>query len=94
MISTISDAGEILDPPVAVGEGSGGLAPGQHEGDPERNGSGGVADIVDGVGKQRDAARDDDHAICKPAVTARIANDHLIAQMPRAVVVMLGSITP
>jgi hypothetical protein len=31
---------------------------------------------------------------CRRAVAARIKNDHLIAQMPRAVVAMVGSTTP
>jgi hypothetical protein len=31
---------------------------------------------------------------CNSAVAARITKDHLIAQMPLAVVEMLGSITP
>ena len=33
-------------------------------------------------------------SICKAAVTARITNDHLIAQMPRSVVAIVGSIVP
>ena len=32
--------------------------------------------------------------IWNTAVMARITNDHLIAQMPRVVVAMVGSITP
>jgi hypothetical protein len=31
---------------------------------------------------------------CRAAVAARIKNDHLIAQMPRAVVAMVGSTIP
>ena len=31
---------------------------------------------------------------CKAAVTARMTNDHLTAQMPRVVVAMVGSMTP
>ena len=33
-------------------------------------------------------------ASCKTAVIARITNDHLTAQIPRAVVAMVGSMTP
>ena len=52
------DPGEVLHPPVAVSEGCGRLAPRQQESDPQRDGGRRIADIVDGVGKQRDAARD------------------------------------
>ena len=59
---TIDHAGQVLDPAEPVGERRGGLAPREHEGDPQRDGRGGIADVVDGVGEQRDAAgqHDDD----------------------------------
>ena len=89
------DAGQILDPPVAVGEARARLAAA-----PARKAihSGiavvGVANVVDGIGQQRDAARGEHHDSCSAAVTARMTNDHLMAQMPRSVVAIDGSMTP
>mgnify|MGYP001359701520 CR=1 FL=1 len=45
------DAGEVFDAAEAVGEALTGFAPRQHERDPQRNGSHGVADVVDGIGE-------------------------------------------
>ena len=52
-----NDAGEVFDPAEPIGECPGRLAPRQHEGDPERDCSRCVADIVDRVGEQRHASR-------------------------------------
>jgi len=52
------DAGQILDPAVAVGKPRAGLPAGQRERHPQRQGGGRVAEVVDGVGQQGDAARE------------------------------------
>ena len=89
------DAGQVLHPAEAIGEGLGRLAAGQHEGDPQRDGRRGIADVVDGVGEQRDASpRRTRRRAAAAAVTARMTKDHLIAQMPRSVVAIVGSMTP
>ena len=78
------DAGQVLDPAIAIGKAPRRLAPRQHERDPKRDRGRRVANVVDGVGQQRHAARGDTTtSICKAAVIARMTNDHLMAQMPR-----------
>src|SRR5215211_2174476 len=56
-------AGQIFDAAVTEGEASARALARQQESNPERNGSGGIGEIVNGVGKQRDAAgeRDDEN---------------------------------
>ena len=55
------DARQILGPSQPVGEAVAGFAPGQLEGDLERHRRDGIADVVDGVGQQGDAARGEHH---------------------------------
>src|SRR6266446_2707167 len=52
-------AGQILDPPESIGEARAWLTASKAKGDPERHRGHRIADIVDGVGKERDAAGDD-----------------------------------
>lgn len=54
-------AGKVLDAAEAIGETRRRLAPGEGEGDPERDGGGRIADIVDGVGEQGHAAAQQDN---------------------------------
>jgi hypothetical protein len=58
---------------------------GEHESDPERYGRSRITDVVDGIGEQRHASETNTTTNCRAAVAARIRNDHLIAEMPRAV---------
>lgn len=51
-----NDTGEVFDPAEPIGECPGRLPPRQHEGDPQRDRSRCVTDIVDCVGKQRHAS--------------------------------------
>ena len=61
------EAGEVLDPAIAIGEGLRRLPAGKHEGDPERYGRTGIGDVVDGVGEQRHAVGDEhDDKLQKP----------------------------
>jgi hypothetical protein len=53
--------GQVLHPPIAEREAPAGSQAGEREGDPQRYGSQSVPEVVDHVGEQRDAARDDDH---------------------------------
>jgi hypothetical protein len=46
------EAGEVLDPAVAVGEGRRRLLSGERKRDPQRNGCASVGDVVDGIGEQ------------------------------------------
>lgn len=55
------DAGEVFDAAKSVVEHLGCRAAGQHEGNPERDGRGRIADIVDRVSQKRDAAGEVDH---------------------------------
>jgi hypothetical protein len=57
-------AGKILDPTKTIGEAASHSASRQHEGDAERNGRGGIPEVMDHVGKQSHATReDDDHCL-------------------------------
>ena len=75
-------ARQVFHAPKAVSE-SRRLAADQDEGDAERDRGRGVAEVVDRVGQQGNGTGQEDHHKLQGAVTAKIAKDHLIAQMPR-----------
>ena len=52
------DPGQVLDPAEAVGEARRRRAARQRERDPERDRGAGIAEVVDRVGEERDAARE------------------------------------
>ena len=53
-------AGQVLHPAKAIGELVAGLPPREHKGDPERDGRGGIADVVNRIGQERHTAGDED----------------------------------
>ena len=61
MIPTMMQSGKILDLAETVSEGLARFAPRQDESDPKGDRGGRIADIVDRVGKQRDAVGRDNN---------------------------------
>jgi hypothetical protein len=75
---------QVFDPPVAEREASARAKARQREGDAQRHGGRRVAEVVDSVRQQGDAAGEQDHASLHEAVTNRATKDHFTAQMPRS----------
>ena len=90
MMTTIDDPGQVLDPAVAVGEARARRAPGEAKGDPERD-RGGASPRLWIVSASSATLPERSHdGKLEHGGDARITNDHLIAQMPRAVVAIEG----